>query len=210
MEGKSRRAEIYFDGACMPFNPGGVASYGFVIKFGGKTVKGSGIASEKGTNNIAEYTALIKALEKALELGVEEAVVKGDSQLAIRQMQGIYAVRSPNIIPLYERAAELAKRFKKIRFEWIPREENEEADSLSTKAYISFQEAKVRKRIKTVKKIEKVGEKVYIVNGYRVDAEKQTCECPFFRRMNSYHLHKRSGIKIRCKHILAVLEKIKK
>ncbi len=88
-------AEIFFDGACLPFNPNGVATYGFVIKNSGKIVSsGSGIASEKGTNNIAEYTALIKALEKALELGYTKVKIYGDSLLVVNQINGIYEVKS--------------------------------------------------------------------------------------------------------------------
>ena len=138
--------EVYFDGACEPRNPGGVATYGFVIFREGKRiyrgfgVVGCGALGDDVSNNVAEYTALIKALKWLLDNGYdrEEIVVKGDSQLAIRQLNGIYAVRAPRIIPLYEEAVGLASKFSKISFRWVPRELNEEADSLSKKAYREF------------------------------------------------------------------------
>ncbi|RLI81013.1 MAG: ribonuclease H, partial [Archaeoglobales archaeon] len=64
--------------------------------------------------------------------------VKGDSQLAIRQLNGIYRVKAPRIIPLYKRVVELTEKFNEIHFIWIPREYNEEADSLSRKSYYKF------------------------------------------------------------------------
>ena len=133
---------VYFDGACEPKNPEGIATYGFVIyKDGEKLAEGKGLACEPfswgASNNVAEYTALIKALEYLVENGLtdDEVLVKGDSQLTIRQMQGIYSVKAERIIPLHEKATELVKKFRKIRFQWIPREQNEEADHLSHEAY---------------------------------------------------------------------------
>ncbi|RLF05441.1 MAG: ribonuclease H, partial [Thermoprotei archaeon] len=92
------------------------------------------------TNNVAEYTALIRALEWLVEHGYigEELVVRGDSQLAIRQLSGLYAVRSSRIRPLYEQVARLLRNFKRVRLEWIPRNLNWEADALSREAYRRF------------------------------------------------------------------------
>lgn len=200
------KAIMHFDGACLPINPNGVATYGYVIFAEGKIVeKGSGIAAEKGTNNIAEYTAMIKGMERALELGFDELIVRGDSQLAINQMIGLYAVRSPNIYPLWEKAQKLARRFRKIRFEWVPREQNEVADELSTQAYIEYVERKSVERSREIgeKEITHVSGSVYIVRDYEVNVEERTCTCPYYRRINRYYLLRRSGIKIRCKHIIA-------
>ena len=135
--------EIYFDGACEPTNPKGIATYGFVIYKNGKKIKqDKGLACEpfsgKSSNNVAEYTGLIKALEfvKNKKLA-NKVIVKGDSQLAIRQMQGIYSVRATRIIPLYDKAKKLTKGLN-VKFEWIPREKNEDADYLSHKAYEEY------------------------------------------------------------------------
>ena len=137
--------EVYFDGACEPINPRGIATYGFVIYRNGEKIKEEGglacePLSDRASNNVAEYTALVKALEYLVEAGMmgEEVVVRGDSQLAIRQLNGVYAVRSWRIIPLYEKAVKLIGEFKSITFEWVPRERNEEADELSHRAYEEF------------------------------------------------------------------------
>jgi len=155
---------VYFDGGCEPVNPRGISTYGFVIyKDERKIHQGKGLACEpfawQSSNNVAEYTALIKALEWLVNSGLvdEETVVRGDSQLTIYQMTGRYSVNAERIIPLHKKAANLAKKFRKIRFEWIPRERNEEADRLSHEAYVEYLEThpEVLKRIKHLLATEK-------------------------------------------------------
>ena len=140
--------EIYFDGACEPTNPRGIATYGFVIYQDGKKIKeGKGLACEpftyQASNNVAEYTAMIKALEYLIEnkLTNGEITIHGDSQLAIRQMIGIYSVNAERIIPLYRKAKALVKQIENVQFVWIPREENSAADDLSHQAYEKYIEA---------------------------------------------------------------------
>ena len=79
-------------------------------------------------------------MERLLELGLqnEKIVVKSDSQLLIYQINGYYSVNAPRIVPLYKRVMKLIERFSNIRFEWHPREFNEDADSLSRKAYEEY------------------------------------------------------------------------
>lgn len=96
----------------------------------GKKYTFSQAVGEK-TNNQAEYLALIAGMEKARELGVKELTVRGDSQLVIRQMEGKYRVKNPNVKPLFEKAKEIERHFDRITYEWIPREKNKEADSLA-------------------------------------------------------------------------------
>jgi ribonuclease HI len=134
--------EVYFDGLCQPVNPGGIACYAFVVKNQGKTIHSSyGIAGEPfskdSTNNVAEYTALIKALEwlAASELDSSGVRVIGDSKLVISQLGGQYKVKSKRILPLYRRARELKESFKNLKFLLVPREENKEADGLTNRAY---------------------------------------------------------------------------
>jgi len=196
---------LYFDGACLPFNPGGVASYGYAIISDEVLYRGKGIAAEKGTNNVAEYTALIKGLEKALELGISKLIVRGDSQLVIYQMVGIYAVRSKRILPLWEKANDLAKKFKTIRFEWVPRDRNRIADDLSTQAYLEFVERKSIERSREIedREIQHIKGSLFRVRSYEVDVERKTCTCPHYKRLNSYQLLRRHGIVVRCKHIIA-------
>lgn len=137
--------EIYFDGSCEPSNPEGIATFGFVIYKDGVNIKeGSGLACEpfsyQASNNVAEYTAMIKALEFIIEnrLAGEEVIVKGDSQLAIRQMTGRYAVNAWRIIPLHRKAKGLSKRIRNIRFVWVPREQNTVADAQSHQAFVEY------------------------------------------------------------------------
>lgn len=137
--------KVYFDGACEPINPGGIATFGYVIfRDYEKIIEGKGIASEpfssQASNNVAEYTALIKALEWLISNNYknDNVHVCGDSQLTIRQMTGKYAVKAERLLPLYARAQELAAQFGSIKFEWIPREKNEEADNLTHQAYTEY------------------------------------------------------------------------
>jgi len=134
--------QVYFDGLCLPVNPGGVPCYAYVVKKGGKILKSDyGVAAEplskQATNNVAEYTALIKALEWLQEngYGSSKVEVKGDSQLVVRQMGGQYRVKNRQIIPLFQKAAVLRKKFADLEISWVPREQNSEADRLSERAY---------------------------------------------------------------------------
>lgn len=135
---------LFFDGLAEPQNPG-VACYGFVVlDEGGEVIgEGKGLAGEPfrpgSTNNRAEYVGLIEGL-KWVVLTCPEAnlVVNGDSQLVIRQMRGEYAVRSPNLVSLHGEARALARRVGRVRFEWIPRKENELADARSVQAYEEY------------------------------------------------------------------------
>lgn len=86
------------------------------------------------TNNIAEYSALIKGLEKALFLGLRRVDIFLDSELLVKQIKGDYKVKSSNLKPLWEKAQSLLKKLDNYRVFHIPRELNKEADSLAKKA----------------------------------------------------------------------------
>lgn len=137
---------LYFDGLCLPKNPRGVACYGFVIYDNGlKLAQGYGLAAEPwsdgATNNVAEYMGLMKGLEWVVENrpGMD-LVVRGDSRLVIMQMRGEFKVKSKRLLPLYRRCKELEARLGEVTYEWVPREENREADRLSEMAYKEFME----------------------------------------------------------------------
>jgi ribonuclease HI len=68
------------------------------------------------TNNVAEYLALITALEEAAKLGAKNVMIRGDSQLVIRQMTGQYRVKNADLRKLYDRAVALAAKFEKADF----------------------------------------------------------------------------------------------
>lgn len=86
------------------------------------------------TNNIAEYSALLVALKGAVDLGCREIEVLADSELLVKQINGIYKVRSEDIRPLYEEAVALLKGFKSYKVRHIYREQNSAADALANEA----------------------------------------------------------------------------
>ncbi len=86
------------------------------------------------TNNEAEYTALILGLEEALKLGIETIRIEGDSNLVIQQVQHLWKVKAPTLIPLCAKASSLLLKFKSYTISHIPREENQDADALSKEA----------------------------------------------------------------------------
>ena len=133
---------IYFDGRIEP-NPGGIATYGFIITHNGKEIKrGCGvIGSGPGmTNNLAEYTALREALRwLGTKYPREGILAKGDSKLVINQMKGEWKIKSETskkFVPIIQK---LIKK-RSVRFEWVPRYLNTEPDLLSNLAYRKYQE----------------------------------------------------------------------
>lgn len=124
--------EIYTDGACSG-NPG-AASIGVVIYENGEKIKEISKAIGDATNNIAEYTALIYALQEALILKADQLNVFTDSELMHRQVTGQYKVKNPNIQLLFDQVQHLLKGFEKVSINHILREKNKEADRLATNA----------------------------------------------------------------------------
>ncbi|MDI6871840.1 MAG: ribonuclease HI family protein [Bacillota bacterium] len=128
--GRGREIVIYSDGAARG-NPG-PAGIGYLIY----DAEGRLLAQEAAylgetTNNVAEYTALIRALERAAELSAGPVRVFSDSELLVRQLNGEYRVRQPHLVPLYEQARRLLARFVLASVNHVPREKNREADRLS-------------------------------------------------------------------------------
>jgi len=124
---------VHTDGASRG-NPG-PASIGVVIaEPSGHVLREFGEALAPTTNNVAEYTAVIRALESALELGARRVQVQMDSQLVVRQLNGSYRVKHPDMLPLYRRVLELIQRFEEVTFAHVPREQNTEADRLANAA----------------------------------------------------------------------------
>ena len=112
-------------------NPG-PASYGLIVYApDGTTELKIGKYLGRATNNVAEYYALIGALDYAEAQGIERLLVRSDSELLVRQMQGRYKVKSSDLRPLYEHARKLAGRLAHFAIEHVPRERNSEADELA-------------------------------------------------------------------------------
>lgn len=138
---------IYFDGLCYPKNPGGVAAYGYLVRRDGRTVHtGFGAVGEgRGmTNNVAEYEALMAAARWLVDEEIDEKVlIKGDSELVIKQMTGQYRVSSETSKRYVPEIKDLLKGLD-VSFSWVPREENEEADALSRMGYEGYLRRKRR------------------------------------------------------------------
>lgn len=107
---------------------------GVVLMENGKKVKEVSKRIGMGTNNIAEWRALIEGLKLAKAHGCKALEVRGDSQLIIKQISGQYKVKSDNLIPLFNEAMKLCGGFDGLRFKWVKREENLYTDALSNKA----------------------------------------------------------------------------
>ena len=123
----------YIDGASRG-NPG-AAAYAVVVKApGGKTEFEIGKYFGRSTNNVAEYYGLIAALDAAQSRGIQRLLVRSDSELLVRQMQGRYKVKSADLKPLHERAQKMARGFAYFAIEHVPREQNAEADALANRA----------------------------------------------------------------------------
>ncbi|MDD5131304.1 MAG: ribonuclease HI family protein [bacterium] len=86
------------------------------------------------TNNMAEYQALLKLLDMAIELKISKILIRSDSQLLVKQMQGHYKVKDEKIKALYHKAQTLLNSFDAIEYCHIPRTENKLADQLANEA----------------------------------------------------------------------------
>jgi ribonuclease HI len=130
---------MYFDG-CSKGNPGpgGAGAVIYAKEEDQKEPKEIVTLTEwvgvKVTNNYAEYCGLRAGLRSALELGIKELLVCGDSLLVIKQISGQYKVKSPNLLQIYSECSELTKQFEQIEFQHVYRDSNKRADKLSNDA----------------------------------------------------------------------------
>src|SRR5260370_1510731 len=123
---------IYTDGGSRG-NPG-PAAYAFVIQRPGLDDIEEKAYIGRTTNNIAEYTGLVKALEYARHLGASRVTIYSDSELMVKQMNGEYRVKHPGLLPLYEQAVQLRKQLPSVKIRHVRREQNKHADRLCNKA----------------------------------------------------------------------------
>ena len=123
---------IHTDGAARG-NPG-PAAYAYVIERPGAADIEVKDCLGETTNNIAEYTALVRALEHARELGGKRLVIRSDSELLVKQMTGEYRVKNEALRELSLRAARLAREIGKVSYRAVRREHNELADRLVNEA----------------------------------------------------------------------------
>lgn len=121
-------AVVHIDGAARG-NPG-PAAFAFIIAPPGQPAVEERGTLGQATNNIAEYTALLKALEKAAEMSLDRLHIHSDSELLVKQMNGEYRVKNLDLKTLYDNAQDLLNKFKSVRLTHVRREQNKRADEL--------------------------------------------------------------------------------
>jgi ribonuclease HI len=127
------RLTVHVDGGARG-NPG-PAAIGVVV-----SDRDGGVLEEVGerigvaTNNVAEYKALLRGIERAAALGAREIELINDSELVAKQLTGAYKVKHPAMKPLYEEAISALRGFDAWRIRSVPRAQNAEADRLVNEA----------------------------------------------------------------------------
>lgn len=140
------KLEIYVDGACSG-NPG-PAAIGVVIKRDNKTIKELAKSIGEATNNIAEYTAVVYALQEALILRATDVLVNTDSELVSCQLNGTYKVTHPQLILLFDQIKHMKAGFRSFTIQHVRREKNQDADRLAREAIKAEQVKMVASRKK--------------------------------------------------------------
>jgi ribonuclease HI len=120
---------VHVDGGARG-NPGPAAIGVVVSAADGALVEQLGEAIGEATNNVAEYRALLRGLERALELGADEVEVVGDSELVAKQVNGLYKVKHAGLKPLHSEALQVLAGFERWQIRTVPRAQNAAADAL--------------------------------------------------------------------------------
>jgi Ribonuclease HI len=124
---------VYVDGASRG-NPGD-ASYGFaILDHDLNVIHQEGKYIGQATNNVAEYTALVRALQYAVDHKIPSVEIRADSQLLVRQLLGEYKVKSENLEELHRACRNLLQQLQWYEIKHIPREQNKLADKLANQA----------------------------------------------------------------------------
>ena len=127
------KARLFTDGGSRG-NPG-PAAFAFVLEAeDGTVLDARGEAIGVATNNVAEYSALVAGLERAVEAGVDELEVVSDSELLVKQMRGEYRVKNRALQDLFLEASRTARKIRRVTYTAVRREHNELADSLVNEA----------------------------------------------------------------------------
>ena len=133
MTKKTEQIIAYTDGASRG-NPGPAAA-GFVLYDQNKIqLCAKAVYVGQTTNNVAEYTALINALQAAQKFNPKNLTLYSDSELLVRQINGLYRVKSEQIRPLFQQALQLLEKFENWKLQHITRDKNKQADKLVNKA----------------------------------------------------------------------------
>lgn len=188
--------KAFVDGACRP-NPG-KGAYGYIFQNpeGREIFRDSGGLTSYATSNIAEYFAVLKALEQATSMGIKAITIHSDNLIVVNQIRGEYKVRDTDLAALRGKILLLTGSFNKIVFNHIPREQNRPADMLAQSVLIGNNGTRRGRADELTKNVF-----VKVKNGflylkedsyYEVDTLSNICTCPDQRR--------RGGL---CKHLMA-------
>jgi ribonuclease HI len=126
------RVRVHIDGASRG-NPGPAGVGILFLAPDGAVIERMHRGIGKATNNVAEYSALLAALERATAMGIDELEMYSDSELLVRQLQGRYQVKHPALRPLYATARERIAALRHFAIHHVPRELNAEADALANR-----------------------------------------------------------------------------
>jgi ribonuclease HI len=129
--GQVRVAKAYVDGASKG-NPGEAGIGVAIFSMDGKKIAQQSKAIGLATNNIAEYSALIECLRIASDMQIKHLNVIGDSELMVKQVNGVYKIKNTEILKKVQEVMALKKNFEKFSLSYVGREHNQLADALST------------------------------------------------------------------------------
>ena len=115
-------------------NPGPAAIGVVVSRANGEVLDEVAETIGVATNNVAEYRALLRGLERARSLGATEVEIVNDSELVAKQLTGVYKVKHPAMKPLYAEAIAALERLDAWRVRSVPRAQNARADELVNQA----------------------------------------------------------------------------
>ena len=130
---------LYIDGASSG-NPG-PSGIGVRVEKAGELLQEFSDYIGRATNNTAEYRALIQGLQMAKEMGIASVSVISDSELVVKQVNGLYRVKNAALLPLYQQALKLAGRFTPFQIRHVPRSLNREADRLANEGILKGKRA---------------------------------------------------------------------
>jgi len=194
------------DGSCYP-NPGSMG-IGVVIYQDEQLIKKISKYVGQGTNNIAEYIALLEGLNEIKKIKTGRITIYCDSQLVVKQLNGIYKVKDKKILDFYLKVQNEIRNIPgKIKIIWNGRENNSLADGLAKQAVMDEENRK--RKIKSEELLVKKESNHYLVidptnkNINHVNLDLSACDCKEYNK-------KTQKIKIECSHILAVRNTIEK
>jgi ribonuclease HI len=202
--------KLFFDGECLPKNPGGIMTYGYLIYLeDGRVLSGYGVVDDvKRTNNVAEYRSLIKGVERALQEGIRSLEIYGDSMLVIKQLSGEWGIYEPHLSQLVSEARELLSRFKRYRLNWIPSISNP-AEELSIRAYYEEEIRRLLQRAPNLN-IKEVNKLSYIVGSRLVSIDPRsgriTCTCSDYILKSHYNVMKVKDLQPICVHVAHLIQ----